>query len=254
MNQENKNSVNVVQMVMVALLIGAAFFIGMLWTKVQSLESTGGPSFANKGTNDVVPTPNAGNTGAPQVASAENLDPITKDDWVKGNRNARYALVEYSDIDCPFCARFHPTAQKFLDENKDSFMWVYRHFPLDTLHPNARRKAEAAECVGKLGGNDKFWTFLDDVVTKGSSVGLDKMPELAAAAGVNQTAFKSCFDKNETKDLVVSDFESGSKAGVQGTPGNILLDTKTGQMVTIPGAVPYENLQPYIDAIKGTVN
>lgn len=248
MSQEKQSSPNVMQMVLVGLLIGAAFFIGMLWTKVQTLESTGAPSFGN-GAGNGNNAPSAGNNAPTEPATADNLDPVTKDDWVKGNRNARYALVEYSDIDCPFCVRFHPTAQKLVTERKDDFMWVYRHFPLDALHPNARRKAEAAECAGKVGGNDKFWAFLDEAVAQGSSVGPDKMADIAAKVGVNQASFKSCYDGNQTKDLVVADETSGTKAGVQGTPGNILLDTQTGKTVVVPGAVPYETLLTYIDTL-----
>lgn len=248
MNQENKSSPNVMQMVLVGLLIGAAFFIGMLWTKVQTLESTGAPTFGNNGNNGNN-APAAGNNAAPEVGSAKDLDPITKDDWVKGNRNARFALVEYSDIDCPYCIRFHPTAQKLITERKDDFMWVYRNFPLDSLHPNARRKAEAAECAGKIGGNDKFWAFLDEAVLQGSSVGPEKMGDIAAKVGVNAAAFKTCYDGNQTKDLVAADEASGTKAGVQGTPGNILLDTKTGTTILVPGAVPYETLLTYVQKL-----
>lgn len=247
MNQEKQSSPNVMQMILVGLLIGAAFFIGMLWTKVQTLESTGAPSFANNGNN--APTPTAGNNAPSEPQTADNLDPVTQSDWVKGNRNARFALVEYSDIDCPFCVRFHPTAQKLIQERKDDFMWVYRHFPLDSLHPNARRKAEAAECAGKIGGNDKFWAFLDEAVAQGSSVGPDKMGDIAAKVGVNASAFKTCYDGNQTKDLVAADEASGSKAGVQGTPGNILLDTQTGNTIVVPGAVPYETLVTYIQKL-----
>lgn len=251
MNQENKSSPNVIQIVLVACLIVAAFFIGMLWTKVKTLESTGGPSFANNGANTGNGA-NAGNNNAPTNAgSADNVDPVSKDDWVTGNKNARYALIEYSDIDCPFCKQFHPTAQQLIKDRND-FMWVYRNFPLDSLHPNARRKAEAAECAGKVGGNDKFWAFLNEAVSEGSAVGPDKMSDIASKVGVNVTNFNNCYNKNETKDLVNADITSGTKAGINGTPGNILLDTKTGKTVVVPGAVPYEQLKSYVAQLVGS--
>ena len=89
------------------------------------------------------------------------LDPISGTDYVRGNAGTRFALIDYSDYDCPFCKKFHPTAQKLLSEYKDKVNWVYRQFPLDQLHPNARIKSQAARCAGKLGGGDAFWKFTD---------------------------------------------------------------------------------------------
>lgn len=245
MTEKSKNSPNIVQMVMVGLLIVGAFFIGMLWTKVQSMESSGGPKFADNA--KVVPSA-ANKADAPTApATAKDLDPITKDDWVKGNANARYALVEYSDIDCPYCQRFHPTAEQMVSEYEDQVMWVYRHFPLDSLHPDARRKAEATECAGKIGGNDKFWAFLDEANAQGSTVGADKMADIAVKVGLNASAFNSCYDKGETKDLVDADYASGIKAGIQGTPGNILLDIQTGETLVLAGAVPFDMLKTSLD-------
>jgi len=83
-------------------------------------------------------------------------------DYVGGNKDAKFSLVEFSDIDCPFCKRFHPTAQKLVDTYKGQVNWVYRQFPLDQLHPNARMKAQGARCAGKLGGAEAFWKYLDN--------------------------------------------------------------------------------------------
>ena len=91
------------------------------------------------------------------------LPAIVSTDYVKGNKDARFTLIEYSDIDCPFCKRFHPTAQQLVDEYNGQVSWVYRQFPLDQLHPNARVKAQGARCAGKLGGAEAFWKYLDDV-------------------------------------------------------------------------------------------
>ena len=75
---------------------------------------------------------------------------MTKEDWVFGNRNAEIALIEYSDLECPFCKKFHPTAQQVVDEYKGKVMWVFRHYPL-SFHANAQKEAEASECAAELG-------------------------------------------------------------------------------------------------------
>jgi len=89
-----------------------------------------------------------------------SVDPVTADDYLQGNRGARYVLFEYSDYECPFCSTFHATAKQFSEANAD-IAWVYRQFPLDLIHPNARAKSQAALCAGQIGGNDAFWAFSD---------------------------------------------------------------------------------------------
>lgn len=91
-----------------------------------------------------------------------NVAPVTEIDHISGNAQAKLALIEYSDYECPYCQRFHPTAKQLIDNNSD-VMWVFRHFPLDNIHKNARPLAIASECIAKLAGNDGFWKFTDAV-------------------------------------------------------------------------------------------
>jgi protein-disulfide isomerase len=226
--------------------IGLAFFVGLLWQKVQNLESGSGTKVTG-----TVGTAQANPQATPQAPpQAGEVDPVTEDDYVKGNRNARIALIEYSDTECPFCKRFHPTAQQAVDEYSDDVMWVYRHFPLEQIHSKAPKQAEALECAGKLAGNEGFWALTDKIfeVTP-SNNGLDNstLPDLAAGVGINKSAFQACLDSGEMAQNVSDDFQSGTKAGVTGTPGNILLDTKTGESILIPGAVPYPQVKQAID-------
>ena len=229
--------------------VALAFAVGLLWQKVQNLES--GTNTKVSGAVDVAGGDNP--QAAPQPPpQAGEVDPVTESDYIRGNRNARIALIEYSDLECPFCKSFHPTAQQVVSEYPDDVMWVYRHFPLEQLHSKAPQQAEAVECAGKLAGNDGFWALTDKIfeVTP-SNNGLDNstLPDLAAEAGINKTAFQTCLDSGEMAQNVEDDYQSGIKAGVTGTPGNILLDTETGETQLIPGAVPYPQIQQAIDAI-----
>lgn len=96
----------------------------------------------------------------PTGEATDSVNPVTANDFVKGDRNAAVTIVEYSDFDCPFCSRFHTTMNSVLEGESD-VAWVYRHFPLDQLHPEARAVARAAECVGELEGEEAFWEFTD---------------------------------------------------------------------------------------------
>lgn len=90
------------------------------------------------------------------------IRPISADDHIIGDPNAKIIIVEYSDLDCPFCKVFHGTMHRIVEENKD-VAWVYRHYPLTQLHPNALAKAEETECAWEQGGNDAFWKYADKV-------------------------------------------------------------------------------------------
>ncbi len=83
-----------------------------------------------------------------------------KTEAVRGNQNAQITIVEYSDFECPYCKRFHQTMQQVMDVHGDDIKWVYRHFPLDSLHRNARVEALAAECA-YAEDKDKFWELTD---------------------------------------------------------------------------------------------
>lgn len=95
------------------------------------------------------------------VATVEPVDFGT--DHVRGDETADIAIIEYSDFQCPFCQRVHSILRQVLEKNDGKIMWIYRHFPLSQIHPNARKLAEGSECVAELGGDDAFWKYTDKV-------------------------------------------------------------------------------------------
>lgn len=97
---------------------------------------------------------------SPDGATINPVQEITADDHILGDlATAQATVIEYSDIDCPFCKRLHPTLQALVNEGK--IAWVFRHSPNPQLHPDAYNKAVTAECIAKLSGNDAFWKYLD---------------------------------------------------------------------------------------------
>jgi protein-disulfide isomerase len=92
------------------------------------------------------------------------INPVNEDDHILGQLDAEVVLVEYSDFLCPYCSDFHDTMNQIVDTYEDSRVaWVYRHFPIPQLHPQAPRYARASECVADLEGNEAFWSFTDHV-------------------------------------------------------------------------------------------
>lgn len=88
------------------------------------------------------------------------LPPLTASDHVLGDVNAPVTVIEYSDLECPFCIRFHDTQETIMKEYAGKIKWVHRHFPLN-FHASAKPYAYAAECANEVGGNDAFWKMVD---------------------------------------------------------------------------------------------
>lgn len=92
-----------------------------------------------------------------------DMSPVVQNDFIKGDLNAEIIAVEYSDPECPFSKRFHATMQQVMKNYNNKVAWVFRYFPLDSIHQKARSESEAIECAGMLKGNEMFWKYLDRV-------------------------------------------------------------------------------------------
>ena len=198
------------------------------------------------------PTPTAAAQPTPQAAptpSVDNVPEITDADHIRGNPNAAITIIEYSDFECPFCTRHHPTMAQVIEEYPDDVNWVYRHYPLG-FHPNAKPSAEAAECAGELGGNDQFWAFSDLIFESGADA--TKLEGYAAQLGLDATKFKECMDSGRYGQLVDDQLAQGTAAGVRGTPGTFVYDNKTKKAQYVSGAQPFSAFKTIIDAMLGS--
>lgn len=179
------------------------------------------------------------------------LQEVTDKDHIRGGASAKITIVEFSDTECPFCKRFHPTMQKIIAAYPNDVNWVYRHFPLDSLHPKARKEAEATECAAELGGNEKFWAYLDRLfeVTP-SNNGLDpaELPKIAEYVGLNKGEFTKCLESGRHAQLVAGQLQDAMTAGGEGTPYSILI-TPNGEKFPVSGALPFEKMKPVIDKL-----
>lgn len=223
-------------------LIAAAIYFGVSQSNVQSLVA--GQQTSNQPAQPAAPAP------APPRPTIGAFRPVDeKTDHIRGAANAKVTVIEYSDTECPFCKRFHPTMQQLLKEYPHDVRWVYRHFPLDALHSKARKESEATECAGELGGNDKFWAYVDRLfeVTP-SNDGLDpaELPKIAEFVGLNRATFESCLSSGKYASRVADDLADAGAAGAQGTPYSIVL-AANGEKFPINGAQPYSAVKQLVD-------
>ena len=192
-----------------------------------------------------------GNTQPIGPAAIDNIKPVTDKDHILGDPNAAVKVVEFSDTECPFCKRFHPTMHQAIDEyGKDGRVaWVYRHFPLDSIHPKARKEAEATECANELGGNQKFWTYVDrlfEVTPSNNNLNPAELPNIAEFVGLDRAKFEQCLNSGKYAQHVADDLADATNSGGQGTPYSVVI-APNGKKFAISGAQPYASVKSVID-------
>ena len=217
------------------IIFTIGFFVLMANALSDDEKSTNKVSNTNNKPSVVVPSPSpsAGNRVNVQIASS---------DHVRGDINAPVKIVEFSDYQCPFCSRFHPIMTQVMAEYGDQVAWIYKHFPLDSIHSQARPAAEASECVAEQAGDEGFWQFTDAMFANQNRLGNAYYNEVAESIGVNMGQFKDCVSSRKYKQKVEADYQQGIQYGVTGTPGNFI------NGVPVKGALPYDSIKQIIDA------
>ena len=195
----------------------------------------------------------AANQPSPQNEGAllDQMAAIAANDHVRGNPNAAVKIVEYSDTECPFCKRFHETMKQVMDEygKNGKVAWIYRHFPLDQIHPKADKEAEALECAGELGGTNKFWEYADrlfEVTPSNNNLDSAELPKIAQYVGLDLNKFNTCLVSSKYAQHVEQDTKNATATGGNGTPWSIVV-AKNGKKYPLSGAQPYEAVKQLIE-------
>ncbi len=219
-------------------------------------------------------------TNSDSKTSTISYKPVSNSDHILGDSTAPITLIEFSDLECPFCKTFEVTMNSLMQTygKTSQLAWVYRHFPLN-IHPKAPKEAEASECATELGGNDGFWKFTEGVfaiTNSNNSLDEAKLPEIAKNIGLDVNKFNTCLSSGKYTATVNDQSNDALSAGARGTPYNILVLKKSlsstaeaninsyivannfGQYVSIlpskkeivvNGAVPLEFLKQVIEYI-----
>jgi protein-disulfide isomerase len=157
----------------------------------------------------------------------------------RGPAGAKVTIIEFSDYQCPFCRRAEPTVEQVLAEYEGKVRFVFRHFPLDRIHPQARGASEAAACAAEQG---KFWEYHAGLFGEGAQFDRPALDALATKTGLDPAAFKACVDERKTQALVEADLKAGEAAGVTGTPAFFI------NGIPLRGALPLDEFKKVIDA------
>jgi protein-disulfide isomerase len=173
----------------------------------------------------------------------------------EGDAKAKVIMVEFSDYQCPFCGRYATeTYSKIFDDyvKTGKVEYVLRNFPLEQLHPNAEKAAEAAECAGEQG---KYWEMHDRLFKNQSLLDAKEMPGHALVLGLNQAEFQQCFDGGKFTAKVKADQADGTKLRVTGTPTFFFGypddkdPTKMKAVKMLTGAQPLERFTEILDGL-----
>ena len=192
---------------------------------------------------------------------AEQAKPPVKisadDDPIIGNPDAPITIIEFSDFQCPFCARFHVQTlpsiyEEYIDQGKVKL--VFRDFPIQSIHPNALAASVAAECANEQGKfkemHDRLFDEQNEWNKLETSSALSLFSNYAAEMQIKQDEFSSCITSGKYLDEIRKDLEDGRNYGVSGTPGFFIGNDEIGY-VELKGAQPFDSFKKVIDAQLG---
>ncbi len=159
----------------------------------------------------------------------------------RGPENAPVTIVEFSDFECPFCARANGTLAQVEQAYAGKVRVVFRDFPL-SFHRNAQKAAEAGHCADDQG---KFWEMHDKMFANQKALDVDSLKTYAKELGLDMQAFETCLDSGAKAGVVQANLADGRALGVNGTPAFFI----NGRMIS--GALPFEEFKKVIDKELG---
>ncbi len=228
---------NGLPVILAALILGGAIVAGATLVK-QSLDASGEKLDAVIAALEKAPT------AAPAAAPARRgPDPNkryttnTKGSPYKGAADGRIEIVEFSDFQCPFCARVNPTMARIEKEYGDRVRISFKHLPL-RIHPKAPEAHAAAEAAHRQG---KFWEMHDRIFANQRQLSKARYETYAQEMGLDMEQFRSDMTSTEVKARIDADSREAAKLGITGTPAFLV----NGRYLS--GAQPYESFKRLID-------
>jgi len=218
----------------VLALFAPGLFVAGYFTNAAVDDDGGGAAVARP---TAQPTAAAQPTATPPIV-VENVSVDDDPSW--GPADAPVTIVEFSDFQCPYCARFvTQTLPQIKQTYEGKVRFVFRDFPLSQIHENAEKAAEAAGCASDQG---KFWEYHDKLFSSQSALDVASLKSYASQLGLDTATFDQCLDSSKYAQEVQKDLQDGTSYGVDGTPAFFV----NGLLVV--GAQPFASFQEVIDA------
>jgi len=213
--------------VLLALLVATLLLVAAIWT---FLRPHGAAQMEARSPS--TPSPPATPSGPP---------------WRYGRPNARFTVVEYADLECPFCRTYFPVLKRWIDEHREANL-QWHHLPLAMHEPAASAEARLVECIGETGGATAFWQAVEWVYahTRGDGQGLPeglRYPDLTPAA-------QQCLDSDRPDAVIRAQAAEAARNGVTATPALQLRDRETGKTLLLHGPVEGDALLSALDLIS----
>lgn len=175
----------------------------------------------------------------PTTMGGQNLSPVREvQQNLYGSAQADITIVEFSDVECPFCAQVHPTLKQLVDESNGTINWEYRHLPL-SFHHNAEYGALVSECVATNLGNDAFWEYLDIIFANQAQITSAYLDATAVQLGLTSESIAACQADSELLARIAADEAAATALGGSGTPYSVIV-FPDGTLRPVSGALPHE--------------
>jgi protein-disulfide isomerase len=233
-----------------------------LYMKLQKLQAQGQKSKLEDqikslegGAGANQPAAPAGDPAAPSASKTitdTQYAGIFKDSYVEGNAKAKITLVEYSDLECPYCImqKKNGTIESLKKKYGDQVNVIFKPLNL-ARHPGSDQKGWASLCVAKLGGTDKYAKYYNAILNgsevQGPVYALDKISTLAKEVGVDQKKFDACYNAKDTETLYKSYTTEAFAFAVNGTPTTMIINNQTKTYDLVSGAAPATNFEAVVD-------
>ena len=245
-----KSMFNVLVISVIAVSLAVAFFAGS-YISLKSDEIT------KSELNEAIAKLESKILKTQQASEQPSLQPISvsiDDDPTRGDQDAPIIIVEFSDFQCPFCARFQIQTlplilEQYIETGKVKF--VYRDFPIQNSHPNAMPAAVASECAHE---QDKYWEYHDALFENQAvwnkmeiTSAITIFKKFATELNLSQEQFDSCLDSGKYIEEIKNDLKDGTNYEITGTPGFFIGNDSIG-FVKLDGAQPFVAFERIIDS------
>ncbi|WP_437610027.1 DsbA family protein [Erwinia sp. V71] len=167
--------------------------------------------------------------------------------WRYGRADARFTLVLYADLECPYCKSYYPLLRAWIDRNPETNL-QWHHLPLPMHEPAASRQAQLAECAGEVDGHAAFWQAVTWIYQQTRSDGAG-IPENVQYPSLTP-AMQACIDSTRTEAIIQAQANEGSREGVAATPTLKLSDNQSGRTLVLPGPVEGDALLSALDLLS----